>query len=262
MAARACVFLIVLFLPKVVEMEVAPRWIFWNVGQGLWVTRVEGGWCRHFDMGGERAPWAEVMRECRARRNSVLISHWDTDHIGFVGRARYFLPNLCREGLPGGEPKARKRAMVERVSACGQEPPFVVWRPEDYEGGGGSDRAGSTTLYVQSLNSRVRLASNDHSTVVNWRSLLLPGDSSKKMEKIWIRQMQGLREVKVLALGHHGSRTSTSKELLKELPKLRMAIASARKRRYGHPHRDTMEVLEKFKVPVLSTENWGTIVIW
>ncbi len=242
MAAQACVFLIVLLLPKLLEPELPARWIFWNVGQGLWVTRVETGRCRHFDMGGERAPWSDVMRECRARRNSVLLSHWDSDHIGFVGRARYFLPNLCREDLPGGEPQARKRAMVTRVNACESAPPFAVWRPENFPS--------------------AQRASNDLSAVVAWQGVLLPGDSSKKMEKIWRWQVGGLKEVRLLALGHHGSRTSTSKELLKELPVLKLAIASARKRRYGHPHRETMEVLERFRVPVLSTEDWGNIVIW
>lgn len=74
--------------------------------------------------------------------------------------------------------------------------------------------------------------------------------------------MTDLKSVRVLALGHHGSRTSTSKDLLKELPNLKLAIASARKRRYGHPHRETVEALGKFKVPILSTEDWGNIVIW
>lgn len=251
MAARACVFIIVLLLAKLVEPETPARWVIWNVGQGLWITRIENGDCRHFDMGGEWAPWAEVMALCRTRKNRVWLSHWDSDHIAFVGRARYFLPNLCREELPTGQPSWRKRAMVERLPTCAptQTPSpgqgYITWRPDK-----------SPTLQTSTLKS------NDASSVAAWRGLLIPGDSSKKMEKIWIRELDGMAEVRFLALGHHGSRTSTSRDLLASLPGLRMAIASARKRRYGHPHRETVELLQRFKVPVLGTEDWGNIVIW
>lgn len=249
MAARAGVFLIVLLLAKAVEPETRPHWVVWNVGQGLMVTRIENGECRHFDMGGERAPWARVMASCRTRRNFVWLSHWDSDHIGFVGRARYFLPNICREELPAGTTKPKKRAMVERVPVCKEPLPsfFAAWRP---------DLSPALSL------KKSTLASNDNSSVVLGREMLLPGDSSRKMEKIWLRELRGLENVRFLALGHHGSRTSTSPNLLKALPQLRLALASARRRRYGHPHPETVELLRQFKVPVLSTEDWGNIVIW
>ncbi len=245
MAAQASLFLILFLMAKAVDPESPERWVVWNVGQGQWVTRVEDGVCRHFDMGGERAPWSEVMALCRARRNFVFLSHWDWDHISFVSKARYFLPNLCREELPAGAPAVNKRRMVERVVACGRDarPSWQIWRPE-----------------APTSRERPR-TSNEESSIVAWKGMLLPGDSTKFMEKVWIYKMN-LRDVEYLAVGHHGSRTSTSAELLAKLPRLKLAVASARWRRYGHPHRDTRAVLERFRVPLLSTEDWGTIHIW
>lgn len=238
MAARASLFLILIFMAKATEVEWPARWIVWNVGQGQWVTRVEDGVCWHFDMGGERAPWSQLMALCRSRQNLVQLSHWDSDHINFIGKVGYFLPHVCHFRLPGGKPSAKKLKMVKRVRGCETHEPFSLWRP---------DRA--TT-------------SNEASSVVSWRQMLMPGDSTKGMEKTWVWNLSDLKEIKFLALGHHGSRTATSNLLLDHLPNLKLAIASARRKRYGHPHIETKRILQKFKVPTLSTEDWGHIHIW
>jgi competence protein ComEC len=46
------------------------------------------------------------------------------------------------------------------------------------------------------------------------------------------------------------------------MPGLRVAVASARERRYGHPHQETELILRKFRVPLLRTEDWGNIHFW
>lgn len=242
MAARACVFLIVLLLAKTLAPENRARWIVWNVGQGQWATVILDGECRHYDMGGERAPWSRIMNACRNFQNSVHLSHWDSDHINFTSRANYFLPNLCRSRLPGGNPSEHKRRMVGRVPECGtyRPPEFQEWRPE----------------------SGHRRASNDESAIALDHQALLPGDSPKNMEQRWASELKKIQTAKFLVLGHHGSRTSTSPLLLNRLPQLKLAIASARKRRYGHPHRETIDLLRSRRIPLLTTEEWGTIQIW
>jgi competence protein ComEC len=89
--------------------------------------------------------------------------------------------------------------------------------------------------------------------------LLAPGDSPRDEEKKWIHHFAGLERVRVLVLGHHGSRTSTSQDLLAKLSGVRVAIASARFRRYGHPHTEVVRELAQRKISLLRTEEWGTI---
>lgn len=237
MASRAGVFLILLLMAKPVEPEAAKHFIVWNVGQGLWTTLVDGA-CWHFDMGGEFAPWPKIMALCRPKKNYVHLSHWDSDHINFVGRAKYWLPNICRAELPAGTPKAKKLAMVKRLKECGFEMPFAQWRPE-----------GART-------------SNDASSVIAWNGVLVPGDSSKSAEELWVEELPEILRTHLLLLGHHGSRTSTSARLLNRLPQLRMSVASARNKRYGHPHAETENMLKRFETPILRTEDWGNIYFW
>jgi beta-lactamase superfamily II metal-dependent hydrolase len=42
---------------------------------------------------------------------------------------------------------------------------------------------------------------------------------------------------------------------------LKIAISSARKAKYGHPHIETIWLLKKRGVPLLRTEDWGTIAL-
>lgn len=238
MAARACVFNLILLLAVPIAREGHSRFIVWNVGQGLWTTMYAGAECWHFDMGGEFAPWGEILRLCRGTTNVVHLSHWDSDHISFTGRANYLLPNICRAGLPAGEPSPRKKKMVRRMRECGHAIPYQEWFP-----------AGTGP-------------SNDMSSIVAWNGVVIPGDSSKTAEKKWVPTLSGVESTRVLVLGHHGSRTSTGNLLLKSMPELRMAVASARRKRYGHPHEEVRQILNRKGVALLNTEDWGNLVFW
>jgi competence protein ComEC len=239
MASRLCIFISVILMCISIAPEMHLKVIVWNVGQGQWLTFIDGDDCWHFDMGGEHAPWKSVMKMCRSGNNYVSLSHWDWDHISFISRARNFLPNICLLVPPSGRPSPRKAEMLRGLSSCHRRADFIYWTPE----------LGRTA----NANSRVF-----------WnRSLLIPGDSPRAQEKIWIHKLpaQALTTTRILILGHHGSRTSTSLELLRSLPQVKQAIASSRYRRYRHPHKEVERELREFKVPLLTTENWGTIEI-
>lgn len=238
MAARACVFIVTLMLASSTALERPRELVVWNVGQGLWVTIVDDVGCWHFDMGGEFAPWSAVMELCRARRNFVSLSHWDWDHISFAGRAAYYLPDLCVLIPPGGEAAENKMRMLRRLRECGGgKIPFAYWS--------GDPQAARA---------------NERSTVVAWRGAVIPGDSTRTQEKKW-SQVLPLADVRYLILGHHGSATSTGKDLLVKLRSVQIAIASARFKRYGHPHRRVENDLRERGIPLLRTEDWGTIRI-
>ena len=212
------------------------RLVVWNVGQGLWTTWVLGDECRHFDMGGERAPWQAISKLCSHRRNSVRFSHWDQDHIGFVRRARNLLANLCLAARPRGNATAKKMKLLEAMSEC--DDPI-----------GDLNEISPSPLSDANSSSRVYVAAG------RW---LLPGDSPSSQERIWLTKLSG-SSPGILVLGHHGSRSSTSKALLDHLVKLKLAVASARRKRYGHPHRHVLAHLKQYGVAAISTEDWGTL---
>lgn len=229
--------LTILFAAQTIAPEFPRTLTVWNVGQGQWVTISDDAGCWHFDMGGEFAPWKAIMRECRTRENFVWLSHWDMDHVNFTGTARRLLPRICFLGRPSGPASQTKLNRLEGSRDCVDRIGFNHWD-------GASEGE-----------------ANERSRVVLTSHVLIPGDSTRTQEKIWIRAFENLRDTEILVLGHHGSRTSTSKELMKRIVSLKLAIASARFRRYGHPHREVESLLRYSRVPLLKTEDWGSIRI-
>ena len=65
----------------------------------------------------------------------------------------------------------------------------------------------------------------------------------------------------VLKLGHHGSSTSTSEEFLKVVSPSLALISCGKDNDYGHPHKETIEKLEKYNIPYERTDIKGTIVV-
>lgn len=68
-------------------------------------------------------------------------------------------------------------------------------------------------------------------------------------------------ELTILKVAHHGSKNSTSEEFLKAAnPKLAI-ISCGKGNRYGHPHEETLERLEKADVPWFCTKDYGAITV-
>ena len=68
-------------------------------------------------------------------------------------------------------------------------------------------------------------------------------------------------ELTILKVAHHGSKNSTSEEFLKAAnPKLAI-ISCGEGNRYGHPHEETLERIEKADVPWFCTKDYGAITV-
>ena len=92
------------------------------------------------------------------------------------------------------------------------------------------------------------------------KKILLAGDASKKSEE-YILGKYNIGKIDVLKVGHHGSKTSTSDELLKELRPSLAVISCGKNNRFNHPHKETIDKLKKYKIKYLRTDISGTIRI-
>lgn len=88
-------------------------------------------------------------------------------------------------------------------------------------------------------------------------SFLFLGDAEKKELETVTADMSA----EVLKVGHHGSRTSTTKALLEEVNPKYAVISLGKDNSYGHPHKSTLELLDEFNVETYRTDQDGTIVI-
>ncbi|UYL07618.1 hydrolase [Bdellovibrio sp. SKB1291214] len=222
--------------------------VIWNVGQGQWITSVENCTCRHFDVGGEKFPWKKVGKLCRDKDNLIYLSHWDWDHIGALSRWPKSWQS-CLALRPQGVSSAKKMKMLAEFKDCKTDINLPMWR--------GLKENNALNL----RNTQKNLGKSDSnalSQVLRFGEFLFPGDSPIASEKSWM-ELPWIAGVRVLILGHHGSRTSTSEELLQRMPRLLMAVSSARYERYKHPHPEVLYRLRQHRIPTLKTEDWGNI---
>lgn len=88
---------------------------------------------------------------------------------------------------------------------------------------------------------------------------LLAGDIGEKTERHLLKK-EGLNQVEVLKVAHHGSKFSSSQDFL-NLVSPEMAVISVGKNWFGHPTREVLEKLEQIKVKIIRTDQQGTVEI-
>ncbi|MBA4349516.1 MAG: hypothetical protein C0415_05970 [Thermodesulfovibrio sp.] len=92
-------------------------------------------------------------------------------------------------------------------------------------------------------------------------SFIFTGDADKEVEDL----LQGDLQSTILKVGHHGSRTSTSKTFLKKVDPEYAVISCNNKdgkgKTYGHPHDPALKALKTQKVKLYRTDLSGTIII-
>ncbi len=105
---------------------------------------------------------------------------------------------------------------------------------------------------------------NDYSPILKIEygnnSFLFTGDAEKTEENYVLGKGYNLKS-DVLKLGHHGSSTSTTEKFLKAVDPSIGIISCGIDNTYGHPHKETLKKLTKYKVKVYRTDKDGDIVL-
>ena len=91
-------------------------------------------------------------------------------------------------------------------------------------------------------------------------SFLFTGDMEQKAETDLMASGANVR-ADVLKAGHHGSPTSSSEAFLEAVAPSIAVISVGKDNDYGHPHKETIEKLEKYNIPYERTDIKGTIVV-
>ena len=89
--------------------------------------------------------------------------------------------------------------------------------------------------------------------------LLITGDMNMATERLLVNRYV-LPDIEVLLVGHHGSASSTSQELLTEV-KPEVGVISVGENRYGHPTEETLNRLASNGCDIYRTDRQGNILI-
>ena len=102
---------------------------------------------------------------------------------------------------------------------------------------------------------------NDNSNVIitelNGYKFLFMGDASISTEKELLKKYD-LSNVDVLKVGHHGSKTSSSKEFINKINPKYSIISVGKNNRYGHPEKQVLDNLDNSKI--YRTDTDGSIM--
>lgn len=101
------------------------------------------------------------------------------------------------------------------------------------------------------LNNKDYGNENDNSTVVytklNNHKFLFMGDAGIEVEQDLIEKYN-LKNIDVLKVGHHGSRTSSSEKFIDEINPKYSLISVGKNNRYHHPNKEVLSNLEDSKI--------------
>lgn len=92
-------------------------------------------------------------------------------------------------------------------------------------------------------------------------TFLFTGDAEAEIEQQLLDSGADL-SAQVLKIGHHGSSTSSCDSFISAVLPQIAVISCGLNNDYGHPHRQTLDTLEKYEITVYRTDQSGNIVVY
>ena len=234
-----------------------------NVGNGQCIAVTEGENTVVIDCGGYGITQnAGSMLASYLRANGrydidyLMLTHLHTDHASGVVRLLNLM-NVKTVILPDNAEDTGGNGMLESIiEAAGENDTKLVYITHDTD-----FTAGAVRLSVFESSE---LGSRDESGImaklsINDYDMLVTGDVEKVVERELVAKHE-LSGTELLIVPHHGSRYSTSSELLSAL-RPETAVISTGYNSYGHPTQETQDMLDKYDVNILRTDELGRIVL-
>ncbi|WP_163581213.1 DNA internalization-related competence protein ComEC/Rec2 [Gracilibacillus saliphilus] len=185
------------------------------------------------------------------RIDAIILSHADHDHIGSVPYILAGYPVDYVITSPYFDEK-----IIEQYNRIVPETQFV------------NVKAGDTfelkdQLFEVYYPVRKQSDKNENSLVLSsifgkdrW---LFAGDLGEEGEAAIVNAYPELK-TDILKVAHHGSNTSSSTPFLEAVEANVALISVGENNRYGHPHQEVLDNLDKFNVKVMRTDQSGALI--
>ncbi len=226
-----------------------------DVGQGQSILLQSQGKTFLVDCGGNRTEDAAdmaadtLLSQGIRQLDGIIVTHYDKDHAGGlaylltrVKTENLFLPYAMDENGVGDRLTKLSGGQAHSINEDTQirygDVVITLFAPVSYNSGNES----SMCILFQTKNC----------------DILITGDSGKTVEGMLL-QRHDLPKLEVLVAGHHGSKNSTSQELLEATRPDYVFISVSQNNLYGHPAEELLARLKAFGCVIYRTDQNGTI---
>jgi len=207
-----------------------------DVGQGNGILLKSGNNQVVVDTGADNGKMTECLEKYLPfgdkKIEAVIISHDDSDHSGGLKKIStyYEIEQVYYSD------RLRKNDIIR----FGSYQIEVLW-PEEIRG---NDNGDSIVVKVD----------------YRGKKMLLMGDVTAEVEQEMVWRNMIKMEVEVLVVGHHGSKSSTSLELLETVKPKEAVISVGKNNRYGHPGQEVITRLNDWGIKIRRTDEEGDII--
>jgi len=226
---------------------------------GRWALVDAGPRTRTFDAGA-RTVLPYLRRRGVEALDLLVLTHPDMDHVGGAASILEEFPvrAVLDPGVATGTEvfldaleAARERGVPWYVMGAGDSlnldgMALRVLAPGDLEEDGADNERNDVSLVLE-----IRFGAF---------AALLTGDAPAASEERFLQRLLSPR-VQVLKVGHHGSATSTTRELLERANPETALISVGKRNRFGHPHPAVLDLLRQAGTQVFRTDLGGVLVV-
>ena len=190
--------------------------------------------------------------------DAIFLTHLHDDHInGIYDTTKNIKINKVYYGIP----KEGEDVLIDTLAKNNIPKENLNFLDEI--------KIGNISINVLSPPKNKTIISND---IINSNSLVLlvktknnkilfMGDATIETEEELLKNkdiVENIKDIDVIQIGHHGSKTSTSDNFISNINSC-IAIISARKEKFGHPNKEVLDILNKYNFKIKITQNDGAI---
>ena len=208
---------------------------FINVGQGDCTlirnknktVLIDTGGLTYMDVANESL--VPFLRKKRIYKiDAVIITHYDYDHYGA-------LSSLMKS--------YKVSAIYDYNSTFPVTVGNLTFNNYNYYGRGDEENNKSLVISFSNCN----------------KDFVIMGDAPTYVEKEIMKNTSSIK-CDILKVGHHGSNTSTCEEWLKYLEPKEAIVSCGKNNKFGHPNKEVVTLLNRYKIKIKRTDIEGTIV--
>ena len=189
----------------------------------------------------------------------VITTHPHSDHMGSMATilgefevGKFLMPKVAKSDIPTSKSYEKMLRVLSEKKI-----------PSEYCGAGDSFSLGEIRCEAVAPVRIIEDNLNSMSIVMKFTygdiSLLVTGDCEKDEENDILSSGADI-DCDILKVSHHGSKTSSSVAFLKKVSPEISVISLAKDNEYGHPHKVTIDNLEKIGTTIYRTDEKGSMI--